>query len=152
MQKSWLQSYAEIISLGLTVPYVILSFCVCLFWLPACLQIFSKEERDHTDWFIVGVFVSFLAAILDNLFWAIPWTASFLELNIKSQLVNVGVYFNIFFRQGLGIIAASCHVISYLESRDTRTKTFSSLFILANLAGVLYASLLFAIYRFSYAN
>ena len=66
-------------------------------------------------WLILGVFFGFTGESLDNSYWAVPWTCSFLGLDITDTLMALGVYFNIPFRQSLGVLSSYCHVRGIAE-------------------------------------
>ena len=109
------QKLAELISLGLTVPTILLSIWVVrLYWRPS-LEAVRAERRTSVEWFAIGITIGFLGSSLDNLYWAIPWTASYLGYTGTNDLVEAGVFFNIPFRQLCGSIAAYCHIRSVLE-------------------------------------
>lgn len=129
-----LQHVAELISLGMTIPTLVLSGAVVYFWSPSL-----KIPVTANDWFITGVVFGFTGAFLDNTYWFIPWTASFLDLDIKADLVNAGVYFNIFFRQGLGVFAAYCHLKAAELHETNKMKFLNATLFTSSLVGVLYA-------------
>jgi len=131
---SSLQHVAELISLGMTMPTLVLSASVVYFW-GASL----KSPRSANEWFITGVVFGFLGSFLDNTYWLFPWTASFFEMEEKEALVNAGVYFNIFFRQGLGIFAAYCHLKAAELHENNRFKFLNKTLVFSSLAGVFYA-------------
>lgn len=110
---------AELISLGLTVPTLVLSAHVVLLWRRPAVSAVKKFNRTATDWFVMGVAVGFAGSFADNLYWTFPWTASFLEHPCTDELMSKGVYFNIFSRQLAGIFSAYCHIRSYFEYRDS---------------------------------
>ena len=102
---------AEMISLIMTIPTVLLAAAVVYLWLPAARAALKEDSRDAHQWFILGVVGGFLGSAIDNSYWFMPWTASFMgETAVFGQLTDFGVYFNVFFRQGLGIFAAYCHI------------------------------------------
>lgn len=109
------QNIAELVSLGLTVPLTLLGIWVVRLYWRASLEALSSNCKTSIQWFAIGITVGFLGSSIDNFYWTIPWTASYLELPATAELVNVGTYFNIPFRQLCGIIAAYCHVRSALE-------------------------------------
>ena len=111
------QKAAELISLGLTVPTIALAGYVVLLWGSSAAKAAIKENRSATEWFILGVASGFVGSLCDNLYWAFPWTADFLEHSSKDVLMMRGVYFNIFSRQLAGIFSAYCHIRSYFEYR-----------------------------------
>ena len=114
------QNTAEIVSLGLTVPTVVLGIGVCIHWGRSAMAalLLSASERSAIDWLILGIFVGFLGMVLDNSYWGIAWTASYIEHESKDALFNSGVYFNIPFRQLAGLYAAYCHLRSYARHKD----------------------------------
>ena len=110
------QKIAELVSLFLTVPTVILAATVVFVWHKSAIRSLMHKPRTGTDWLIMGVAISFIGSLVDNLFWGIVWTAAFLESDKTIDLFNVGVFFNIFFRQLAGICAGFCHIKSATTS------------------------------------
>ena len=134
-----MQDLAELASLGLTVPTVVLSFMVVsLFGGPAIKAARIKPaDRTAVQWFSLGVAIGFAGSVVDNFFWAIAWAAAYTESPTAASLFSNGVYLNIPFRQLAGITAAYCHcrcAIKYIEGEPCRTD-------LARLDSILYASL-----------
>lgn len=103
-------STAELVSLALTVPTILLAIGVVYLWGPAARRAWSNRPLTADGWFIVGVVVAFVGSIFDNLYWSIPWTASYIGHQGAPDLMSCGVYFNIFSRQLAGIVAACCHL------------------------------------------
>ena len=139
-----IQHKAELISLGLTVPNLVLAASVVILW---ARSLDKKPDTSH-QWFILGVVFGFTGAFLDNLYWFIPWTASFLELDIKDELINSGVYFNIVFRQGLGIVAAYCHLRA-AQIYHNKTSFLNKLLATSTIIGVMY-SVVILVYKESF--
>lgn len=133
-----IQYYAEFFSLVATVPTVILAASVVHLWFPAARKAWLADQRLAKDWFILGVVSGFAGALLDNLYWSIPWTAAFLDMEQFPRLVELGVYFNIVFRQGLGIFAAYCHVRAAMSSNDNRMKSLNFLLTFSAIAACLF--------------
>ncbi len=100
----------ELISLAATPSTILMSLFVVACWLPSALRAHRAETVDARGWFIVGVTVAFLGGSIDNLYWGIAWSSSFLELEVKEQLFGAGVYSNIPARQLAGTFAAYCHI------------------------------------------
>ena len=101
---------AELISLGLTIPTILLGgFVVCVFG-PTAMQAVRDKGVTSRQWLLVGITIGFVGQILDNLYWQFAWTASYLGMEVKDSLFNSGVFFNIVSRQALGITAAACHI------------------------------------------
>lgn len=118
-----IQKTAELISMFLTSPTIILSAVVLFYWSRVALHSFKQEERKPQDWFAMGVCVGFLGSIADNTFWAIPWSLSFIDSDWFEPVFNSGVVFNIFFRQLCGMVAAYCHVraaVEHISSKEVR--------------------------------
>ena len=101
---------AEIISLTLTPPTVILGFGVLFKWFKPVVTSLKSKTLKAYDFFLLGVFVSFVGSIVDNLYWSIPWSSSFIGTEYTDYLMSIGVYFNIIFRQCSGILAAYFHL------------------------------------------
>lgn len=107
-----------LISLGLTVPFLILASIVCVLWgsslkVSAC-QNFPPENRAR-QWFAFGVFIGFVGGIGDNSYWQIAWTLDYIESYLASTVFSYGVVSNIPFRQICGIISAYAHCRSVVE-------------------------------------
>ena len=119
------QDYAELISLGLTAPTIVISVLVIYLWGPSAFKILCGGiPRNATDWFILGVTIGFVGSVGDNFYWGVAWTCSYLQLDITDSLIQQGVYWNIFLRQLCGTIAAYCHVRSYSinNAHDSKAK------------------------------
>jgi len=133
---------AEMISLIMTIPTVLLAISVVYLWLPAARAALKADSRDAHQWFILGVVGGFLGSAIDNLYWFMPWTASFIgESAIFSQLTDSGVYFNVFFRQGLGIFAAYCHIKAAEMSSIKQVQVINRLMVAAYFIGISYVLL-----------
>jgi hypothetical protein len=142
MGEITLHQLAELISLSLTLPTLVLAAVVVYIWGPS---VYIRPKSD-SEWFILGVVAGFIGSFLDNLYWSVPWTSSFLGLEYTSTLMMSGVYFNIFFRQGLGIFAGYCH-LKAANSRDAgRMSSLNSILAYANLAGVAYSIVIVILY------
>lgn len=109
MSLDYWQDLSEVVSLALTVPTIALSIGVLVIWGPSAVRAVREGLTAH-GWFILGVVSGFAGSTLDNIYWAIPWTASYFESESAPFLVSIGPFFNIVFRQSLGIMAAVCHL------------------------------------------
>jgi len=136
------QNIAELTSLALTFPTVVLAFAVIYMWLPSARIAWKKTDKTGQDWFVMGVAIGFIGAVLDNIYWFMPWTAAYLGDPAFQTLTNAGVFFNIFFRQGMGLCAAYCHMRAAEESHTQSLKIVNALLISSNLLGFGYAMLL----------
>lgn len=133
---------AELLSLTLTVPTVVLSIGVVRMFFRKALEGLQEKQRSATQWFAIGITIGFLGSTFDNLYWSIPWSASFLQHSLTGVLVENGVYFNIPFRQLCGIAAAYCHIrcaIDYRNGRQDKVQVrgLNQLLLGSLLAGVL---------------
>ena len=130
---------AEMISLIMTIPTVLLAAAVVYLWLPAARAALKEDSRDAHQWFILGVVGGFLGSAIDNSYWFMPWTASFMgETEIFGQLTDFGVYFNVFFRQGLGIFAAYCHSKAAEMSSLKNVMLINRLLVASYFVGISY--------------
>lgn len=130
---------AEMLSLIMTIPTVLLAAAVVYLWLPAARAALEADSRDAHQWFILGVVGGFIGSAVDNLYWFMPWTASFMgETAIFSNLTESGVYFNVFFRQGLGIFAAYCHIKAAEMSSLKNVKLINRLLVASYFVGISY--------------
>ena len=132
-----IQKVSEAISLGLTVPTIILSLAVVRAWGPRVWYAMRHGQMTEAQWLILGVSISFVGAFMDNLYWAIPWTLHFISSEHADFFFMLGVHFNIFFRQSTGILAALCHLKSFYAGRRGY-RSLSFLLLAAHIAGVAY--------------
>jgi len=132
---------AELISLGLTFPTAFLAGAVIWVW-GRTLWLKGKKPSASRDYFILGVVLGFLGSFLDNAYWFVPWSASFLGLSITEDLINAGVFFNIFFRQGAGIAAAWCHLRAAELADEVHGRWLNRLLVISSVAGVAYSILI----------
>ena len=132
-----IQKVSEAISLGLTVPTIILSLAVVRAWGPRVWFAIRHGQMTDAQWLILGVSISFVGAFMDNLYWAIPWTLHFISSEHADFFFMLGVHFNIFFRQSTGILAALCHLRSFYAGRRGY-RSLSFLLLAAHIVGVAY--------------
>lgn len=132
-----IQKVSEAISLGLTVPTIILSLAVVRAWGPRVWFAIRQGQMTEAQWLILGVSISFVGAFMDNLYWAIPWSLHFIGNEHADFFFMLGVHFNIFFRQSTGILAALCHLKSFYAGRRGY-RSLSFLLLAAHIAGVAY--------------
>lgn len=122
--------FAELTSLVLSVPTVVLSAAVVWLWGPTAWRALrnTTEVMTGTCWFILGVAAGFLGSLVDNIYWGMAWTASFVHHPWKDWFFEQGVWSNIPFRQTAGIIAAYCHLRAAKE-QDVGTARFFNLLL-----------------------
>lgn len=136
-----LQKVSEALSLGLTVPTIILSLAVVRAWGPRVWFAIRHGQMTEAQWLILGVSISFVGAFLDNLYWSIPWTLHYINSTYAEFWFLLGVHFNVFFRQSVGILAALCHLKSFYAGRNGY-KSLAFLLMLAHIGGVAYVVIL----------
>ena len=141
-----IQKVSEAISLGLTVPTIILSLAVVRAWGPRVWFAIRQGQMTEAQWLILGVSISFVGAFMDNLYWSIPWTLHFISSEHAEYFFMLGIHFNIFFRQSTGILAALCHLRSFYAGRSGY-RSLSFLLLLANIAGVAYILIMHNLFR-----
>lgn len=134
---------AEAISLAMTFPTVILGLAVVYLWGPPAWKAMRSGTLDAQGWFIVGVVTAFIGSSLDNIYWFFPWAASFLGLEVTDSLMTNGVFFNIFFRQMAGIVAAYCHLRAAAESSKGKIRSVNYLMAASYAIGVVAVGCLF---------
>lgn len=139
-----IQKLAELCSLSLTIPTVVSGVVVVKAWGPPAWAALRSGQLTAQGWFVLGVAAGFVGAVLDNLYWALPWTASFLELEAADALMARGVYFNVFSRQILGTFAAYCHLKAAEEHDSIRAGAANQILAYSHVAAVIAAALLIA--------
>lgn len=104
------QDVAEIVSLILTAPTLLLSLWVVWLFRKDAIRILKTKNKSSTEWLVLGVAVGFLGSLCDNAYWGLAWTAHYLDLELSKVFFDSGVFFNVPFRQISGIVAGYCHV------------------------------------------
>lgn len=116
---------AEAVSLASTFPCICMCTLVVYLWWKPSVKAFKilhskqwwldKLEDRHTlghCWFVLGVSIGFVGGTGDNSYWFIPWSFAFVESEQTGVWMEMGVFFNIPFRQMAGTVSAYCHVRS----------------------------------------
>lgn len=116
---------AELVSLFLTVPTIILGLGVIRKWGYKALVVLAKPAKDRSavDWLVLGVACGFSGAVPDNAWWGIAWSLFFLESSYTDWWFDNGVYSNIVFRQMAGVYSAYCHLQSSIHREDNQSIT-----------------------------
>lgn len=138
--SSW-QELAELISLALTAPAVILSCVVLYLFCSQAGKALFTQNKSAVQWFAMGIFIGFLGSVLDNVYWSIPWSLDYLNNDNASYFFQRGAYFNIFFRQIAGIAAGYCHIrcaLSYNgnEVSEVERKRLHHGLVVSTLVGI----------------
>ena len=141
----WLQNAAEVASLAVTVPAIVLGIGVVVHWAPAAYRnICSRKEMNAHDWFILGVTIGFIGGVADNLWWGVAWSCDYIHSDYRDWWFRHGVYSNIIFRQLCGTYAAWCHMVAFYQTgRSMKAKAKSSFVLTISLAiGLVYTFIL----------
>ena len=131
-------------SLALTAPLVAL--CIVVLWEvrgPAkevCLGKNRTKDQKRMGWIFTGIIIGFTGKIIESLWWAIPWTADYLEIPDWKELHNVGVFFNLIFRQLFFTISAYCYLRAFLapSKQDEGLRSVHWIFGMSLVMGQLY--------------
>jgi len=101
---------AELLSLALTVAGLIWAIEVIRFWGPKAKEAYYAKHRTPAQWLVLGIIVSFVGSIIDNLYWGAAWGTNYLGLSMSAPLFQNGVYSNIPFIQVPLVLASVLHV------------------------------------------
>jgi len=139
-----IRSYVELGSLALTVPLLVLCSVVVYECYPLMYRCFKFYKDDKKIcWIIAGIFFGFGGHIVDNFYWAIPWTSHFLGLGYTEALIKFGVFPNIIFRQFLTALSAYCHIRAFIAPENFRdAKWLNVLLGVTVMVGFMYAGYL----------
>lgn len=139
----------NLVSLGLTIPTVTLAIAVVYMWSPAAKDKLFKSNKEAKDWFILGVCLGFLGASIHGLYWFTYWLLDYFEINYYSTLKDYGPTINILSRQGLGMLAAYCHLRAALITKKRNTRVINHLLVTSHLSGCILILLLFIVNNIS---
>lgn len=137
-----MQKFMEAMSLIATFPTIVLSLLVVAEFFSVANESLNKRsaERNPEDWLAIGIALGLLADAVDNGYWLFPWSQSFASTS-DNWLFDLGVYFNLPFRQGLGGYAAYCHLRAKIKidgECNRRIEQLHRRFWMAWLAGLAY--------------
>ena len=145
MNYEEIRTIFELGSLALTIPLVFLCSMVvyeCYPLLIGCIKSYKDDKK--ICWIIAGIFFGFGGNLIDNIYWAIPWTSNFLDLNCTADLVKFGVIPNVFFRQFLTSLAAYCHIRAFIAPEHFRDAKWLNVIMFSTLAfGTIYVGSLY---------
>lgn len=115
-----LRTIFELQSLAFTLPFLALSIIVIFEATPV-----ARKAKKYTPiwWMTWGICIGFAGNFVDNLYWGFPWTFSYLENSVSQVLNRNGVYPNLIFRQGFGIVAAYCHIRAFVAPDKVAANT-----------------------------
>lgn len=154
---------AEIISMWLTIPTLALGINVIrLFWrrsLSAFIHSLRTGKRPGSvDCIRMGITLGFAGGVLDNLYWLVAWSLSYVEApkSIIDWFFFHGVWANIPFRQSTGILAAYLHCVAdtkgetddYPDDTMKQHSQLTRIVIISFIGGGVYALVLWLIKTF----
>lgn len=123
-----LQDIAGVVSLFLTIPFLLIAWRTIARFGPKALQALKESNKTHGGWIFLGIASGFLGNYFDNLYWAIPWSLNYVESPNAQPWFQAGSIPNVFFRQSLGIFSAYCHLRSLAAvSRETEQNEIDEL-------------------------
>lgn len=119
MALEWAHGAATLISLGLTFPALAVCILVMRAWRGRYLEYCRSKTQDPSLMLIAGVYISFFGSMVDNSWWGVAWSLSYLEHPWEYFFFHNGVYPNIMFRQTTLIWAGLLHISAENMSRQT---------------------------------
>lgn len=131
---------APVISLFLTIPTILFSIAVLAIWSKHGIESL-KIVKMPMDWLIIGVCISFLGIVLDNLFWTMILSVRYYSNDLHLDVIQMALYYNVFVRQLFGICAAYCHLKSYTEMKKNKGLN-KKLWLSSSIIGILYVVVL----------
>ena len=120
-----IQDLMTLISLGLTIPAVIICMGVIKLWHHQYVNYCTTKNRTPSLFLIAGVYISFCGSLVDNTWWGVAWTLDYLSHPYTDWWFENGVYSNVFFRQTALIYAGILHIHAENMSRDEPSRTQS---------------------------
>ena len=145
-----IRTFIELQSLAWTMP--VLAGCALVVY--ECQKSLRSNKGDKKSkqlvWILLGICIGFTGNFVDNLYWLIPWTMSYVGCVATPDAVAAGVFPNLIFRQMLTATSAYCHIRAFISPDDNQnTKTLNKVFIVSLVIGYLYTASLMA-FRFYY--
>lgn len=106
---------AEWFSLALTAPTLFLCAWVVREYRSGAVDGFKLARigiysRSHL--LVLGITIGFAGSFMDNLYWGFAWTAEAIGHPSRDWWFSHGVWSNLPFRQGAGILAGIAHVVA----------------------------------------
>lgn len=142
-----MSNWAELISMAATVPTVVCAIAVIAVWGQDALRIVLREKPNNwrdTDYLVVGIAIAFFGSAIDNVYWAVAWSANYLQMDSADFWFQSGVYVNIPARQVCGILAGFLHLKGFFVAREQGHYILASLMATSFFGGVLFAFALWA--------
>lgn len=87
-------------------------------WLPTCIvHPLGRKTFGPHEWLLVGVSISFLMTIGDNLFWGVTWYSKLMKWPTSQWWFDHGPSANLVFRHVGKICAGMCHLEAARQAR-----------------------------------
>lgn len=94
-------------------------FC-CILVLLCYVRSVKLRPDTMPAWLILGIFISFVGELVDNLFWNGAWAAYHAQGVDHERWMRYGPVSNSIFRQLFCAAAAMCHVIPAVRNKEAR--------------------------------
>ena len=92
--------------------------CILVLW---CYARSVKMKPDTMPaWLILGIVISFVGELADNLFWNGAWAAYHAKGVDHERWMRYGPVSNSIFRQLFCVVAAACHVVPVILKKEIR--------------------------------
>ena len=132
--------YITLASLLLTPLTIFTCIYVAILWRRSAITSWREANKTSIQWFIIGVFISFVGSAVDNFYWGITWTVDFLnpESDLRESLFQYGPYSNLPFRQVTTSLAALCHLKAASEIGNSAIRTVIIISAVLTVAYVLF--------------
>lgn len=130
-----LRQLCELISLWWTLPFIAVSAILCFQFGKIVRDANKKDTWEPHDYLNAGILCGFLAAITDNFYWGVAWTANFIESPNALLLFQWGCLSNIVCRQGLGLACAYFHIRA-LHDKLNKNNSIFLVFLWTTLVGL----------------
>lgn len=140
-----LESVVTLISLFLTPILLVAAIVVVGILKHSFSKAINTPEKTPMEWMIIGIVISFVGSIFDNIWWFLAWSYEYIDPSgaEKEFFFHYGVYSNTLFRQIFGIVGALCHIYAGSKQgtrwRKTILFTGSALGIIQVIALILSA-------------
>jgi len=106
---------AEWVSLALTAPTLVLCAWVVKEYGREAIEGVRLARRgvfSRSHLLVVGIAIGFAGSFMDNLYWGFAWSAEAVSHPSRDWWFANGVWSNLPFRQGAGILAGVAHVLA----------------------------------------
>lgn len=118
---------------------------VVLVWMPTFVLNAKKNEKlEPHQLLLLGIAISFLSTICDNIYWGITWFAKLKQWPTAIWWLDHGPIANTFFRHLGKIMAAGCHIEAARRSGVVLREEITAMTVLVCVVCLFIFCLLFA--------